>query len=868
VQSDQNSVVRDPFSRTKGSVFRSINHIMAMRVFVRLCIVVLTMAWSAMTVFLTSLVPYAIGGQVREILLAFVHHFGPARYALVGLVLMYQSFDVQVWKSKFGRFIRLLSQQLILLASIATALTMTPENAAIPLLLLVVIQSFVVFFVKSNFFHNLESIGFARCAAKMYMLAGIVCGVCFCIWIATEGSSGETCNESRMWNIFMRETAFKRANCPFQLDFVNGNGTIQSIECTFEGGCHNLTDPVWQENLSKAETGACKLRSSEILKSVASLVFSSSSNLTWVAAGVLQNEEGEVVRVQYVGCLAALILWMSPFIVAVSNIVIGGGLLFVASIDSTSKSLKKVFVRILAIFVLSLWTAASIAGADLALSNTVATFSLFGILVMSMFFVLVRGWSGVTELISSNSAMKKIVETSTENDWGRALVLLCFAPALMFSILMSAWTQLMRRLNPCCVNKHLSEDDRKHWVTIGVSKRLKVIGTWPWTSILKKTIILGLLFNSIQVVIAKFTSVLLSYVNEWIKSQNFSMVEVTGLFFAFGILTFLNPLVPGVPVYISGGILLVEATQPFFSDNQEIAFWLAVSYAVLISLLLKLCAVAVQQKVFGEMFGRSIKIRSFINVNSSGIKAIKLILSDRGLSFRKCAILVGGPDWPTSVTTGILRLPLLSMLIGTLPIVILIVPCVLSGALLLRVDEGSIWSSLSVLSIGLAFVMQTGAMLMAGHVIAQVASERQTEIDAIANDEEVESLAKRTLKKREISVRKRDWHRNKFPFLAKFFLISGTIAMIAAFDLVVAFGSSCFKPFQVSDSIQEKLDGNPLNLILFPFGWICLGLIAVAMLFLTMADMVLSCADSKTDKIYPMEGGKTAEESLEQSVLK
>ena len=53
---------------------------------------------------------------------------------------------------------------------------------------------------------------------------------------------------------------------------------------------------------------------------------------------------------------------------------------------------------------------------------------------------------------------------------------------------------------------------------------------------------------------------------------------------------------------------------------------------------------------------------------TAGIKAIRLILEEPGLTTAKVSILVGGPDWPTSVLTGILKLPAAGMQIGTLPV--------------------------------------------------------------------------------------------------------------------------------------------------------------------------------------------------------
>ncbi len=62
------------------------------------------------------------------------------------------------------------------------------------------------------------------------------------------------------------------------------------------------------------------------------------------------------------------------------------------------------------------------------------------------------------------------------------------------------------------------------------------------------------------------------------------------------------------------------------------------------------------------------------------IRAIEVVLRQPGLSMGKCAILCGGPDWPTSVLCGILRCPISQILIGTAPIFFFVVPTVCTGA--------------------------------------------------------------------------------------------------------------------------------------------------------------------------------------------
>ena len=71
-------------------------------------------------------------------------------------------------------------------------------------------------------------------------------------------------------------------------------------------------------------------------------------------------------------------------------------------------------------------------------------------------------------------------------------------------------------------------------------------------------------------------------------------------------------------------------------------------------------------------------------------------------------ILCGGPDWPTSVATGIMGLDVWKMLLGSLPVVLLIVPSCLLGACQLM-DERPGWDVASNLWTMCAVGTQVGA---------------------------------------------------------------------------------------------------------------------------------------------------------------
>merc|ERR1712196_412121 len=103
----------------------------------------------------------------------------------------------------------------------------------------------------------------------------------------------------------------------------------------------------------------------------------------------------------------------------------------------------------------------------------------------------------------------------------------------------------------------------------------------------------------------------------------------------------------------------------------------------------------------------------------------------------KVCILCGGPDWPTSVLTGILKLPLGSMLIGSIPVFFLIAPCCCAGAFMLRINDPGPWSSLAPVVASLAALVQAIVMFGALYFIEQAASENHELLQQRCNDKEV-----------------------------------------------------------------------------------------------------------------------------------
>ena len=226
------------------------------------------------------------------------------------------------------------------------------------------------------------------------------------------------------------------------------------------------------------------------------------------------------------------------------------------------------------------------------------------------------------------------------------------------------------------------------------------------------------------------------------------LAYVTIIFYLVGLGMFLLPPVPGVPVYLFGGVMLVRQAEVSWGGGED-AFWPACAFTVAICFTIKLNAVVVQQKVFGERLGKYVSVRKLVGVNSTSIRAIRKILDKPGLSIAKVAILCGGPDWPTSVLTGILRLSVARCIFGSLPVIFLVTPTVLAGALQLKKDDNSLYASLNSIFLGLAAGAQSIGLFAATYYVEDVRAQYYDELCAEKADEEVLELEKREKKKME-----------------------------------------------------------------------------------------------------------------------
>jgi hypothetical protein len=197
---------------------------------------------------------------------------------------------------------------------------------------------------------------------------------------------------------------------------------------------------------------------------------------------------------------------------------------------------------------------------------------------------------------------------------------------------------------------------------------------------------------------------------------------------------------------------------------------------------------------------------------------------EKGFTAAKIGLLCGGPDWPTSVFCGILKLDLFPILLGTIPVIIIIIFMVLTGAFTymssLEVNgepEFPFAPIISTIMAAIAALVQFAAMIIAAYYLELTFNTRKEEIDAIENDEEVKAIEEKQIAYNECYKVASKW--TDLPLLPKLLMKSSLFFMVTCTYLVQLFSKECFAPYQLTYTIDKHLGGDWTNLFL-PLGQI------------------------------------------------
>jgi hypothetical protein len=339
-------------------------------------------------------------------------------------------------------------------------------------------------------------------------------------------------------------------------------------------------------------------------------------------------------------------MWVAPLLASGTCCVLGvTALIFSRQLQNGKLKPLRAFATLVVCLVVVLWVAASFAAIGMSLSNVVVVFSAVALVGAAVTIWGTVGLHSLRKQLSDVAIVEGFMvhrESLAHSDWLRALMLLMFAPFLPLFLVLSATNQLCRRFfdwigRTCKVNsaglptKPLDEHDRHLWLTAYWQSQLNSVANWPWASVLSKMIYWGAGFLLLVVGVGKVTTVFLSWLNEQLEPLDVGAVVV--IFMAVGLTMFLCPVIPGIPVYVTAGLVVTRRAMI------EYDFWTGVAIATFTAWAIKMLSVIVQHKLFGERLSTYVYVRSVVAVNSVQTRAMSKILAKPGFTWAKVRII-------------------------------------------------------------------------------------------------------------------------------------------------------------------------------------------------------------------------------------
>lgn len=532
-------------------------------------------------------------------------------------------------------------------------------------------------------------------------------------------------------------------------------------------------------------------------------------------------------------------------------------------------SASKVVSAVVAGLGLCIWVATAFAGADMKLTHAFTAFFVSSIVGVAVLAGAAIGYEQLLGKVTDKiSPLAHVFLLWINGEYACAFGLVFGLPVFLAYLILSTVHQLIRRARAGCgcpspvgasCEAIAADDDHngrdggssgggggsgdggssggggggggaaavRGWVTELAQRQLEVLRNWAWVSILLKANSIGLVTWALLYG-STLTYMGLAAMISWLQSMHWAVASA--IFFVLGLILFLLPPVPGLAVYLTAGVLITPAAEASFG------YWLACAYATVFAVVIKLVAQIMQMKLIGERLGASASVKAAVGVNSDVIKAIRHILQQPGLSLAKVCILCAGPDWPTAVLCGILRLDVLQMLIGLLPVVVITAPTTLAASFQLRIPDGGVWEPMASLMLMLATLVQLATGSIALYFIEQVKNDTSLRFEP--DDEEVVQVEERAaLEQRTFAFATR---LAALPWTAKALLFSGTAVLIVSVHVLIFASSSCFETFALTDDVSVGMCLSCERAAVKPLGYVAFGMLFYAVVCLTCFNQAAS----------------------------
>jgi hypothetical protein len=476
---------------------------------------------------------------------------------------------------------------------------------------------------------------------------------------------------------------------------------------------------------------------------------------------------------------------------------------------------------------LSFWLSAQAASSSRLISTTVKQFLAVFIVAFGVFISVTmrRFFDVVKKQVGQNQFLQMMVGV-LKSDWIKAFALLACPYAIPFYAFITYLNQ--------CIRKFRGIDDQKNYAGItllesnyftkNASRQFSELLKLNWTTIVTKAYIMGILLFILNVAAEKSIYLMLIYIGEAFEGISLDpwpkAFLVLALWYITGLCGFMLPPVPGPPLYLFGGVVVTKSFMATSPVGDDTGYWTGIIVTMCASLCLKLNACSFEQKLIGEGLSSSNWVLTTVGVHTAFIRGVEKILGEKGISMGKVAILCGGPDWPTSVLCGLLKLDLLPIMVGTLPIIFLIAPTVLTGAFSLKDDDEYKMIAATLLMVTLVICMGLG--VWAGYAVQCVLDKHPNLLTIpLLKNKELDWIDYKESVKMDKYLVLCNW--KSLPTSLQGLLIFGLLVMNYSMFLFTWYDTQCFGSFTILNKSSDfGVKSDQIRLI-EPLGYVSLG---------------------------------------------
>jgi len=559
------------------------------------------------------------------------------------------------------------------------------------------------------------------------------------------------------------------------------------------------------------------------------------SDVDLAAAGYDNTEAGNITA----ACsYASTVWWMifcCPVIICICNVIISAFCFLQVWIEVKGRRAVRILQTVaisLACLFMGMYFANVVTGASLQLSTALMGFYLASICALMVWAYLEIGADGLQVLAGESNLARNLIKI-WNSDWARALAVMAVGVLIPIFLLLTMLNQTVRRIRGLSDSKDKFTDQGR--------KIADHMSEWNWVSILSKSCIWCIGYWVLYVGFTRATYIFLAWLNSTLAAVPLYISCL--VCFGVGLIMFLLPPVPGASVYLFIGLVIGAQAM----TEGGVGMILGILISTTVGTITKLAG-CTGQYFIGYFLGGSVKIQQMIGVNTVPTRALEKIVSKPGFAFGKVMVLVGGPDWPVSVTCGILRVNLLQMLLGTLPIWFCALPICAVGAFMIMMgdpEQGGLYTLLSTVAMGVSGGINGATFLFFWQQWFKVVNKDREELSAFREEHTaVEELTKKEAAYVQALADVSRW--NDLPNLNRTLSIVTAAIHILAFGIFYMMTESCFREFTLGQSEidgnfeDSGLEGNAFNIVRLPLGLGANGLFFTACLLQYVSSVLLA----------------------------